>query len=119
MVGEGSGEEKEECLNLAEKLGDKVVTYGPVSQVELSVLMKQSHIFVLPSFFEGLPLVLLEALACGCRLIATALPGIQEILGDMDSMYIRFVELPRLRKVDTPYEEDEERFEENVRNALI
>ena len=119
MVGEGSGEEKEECLNLAEKLGDKVVTYGPVSQVELSVLMKQSHIFVLPSFFEGLPLVVLEALASGCRIVATELPGVSELLGGMHTDYIELVPTPRLRDVDKPVEEDQAGFESNLRKTLL
>ena len=35
---------------------------------------------VLPSFYEGVPLVLAEAAACGCRLVATALPGVREAL---------------------------------------
>ena len=44
-------------------------------------LMKQVDIFVLPSFYEGMPNILLEALACGCQIISTNCAcGTKEIL---------------------------------------
>jgi glycosyltransferase involved in cell wall biosynthesis len=61
---------------------------------------------VLPSFYEGLPLVLMEALACGCRLVATALPGVKEVLGHDDNPMIRLLDLPPLETIDTPYKSD-------------
>jgi len=118
LVGGGDGQEKEECLILANQLGKRVKIHGPVSQVELAKMLKQSHLFVLPSFFEGLPLVLLEALASGCRLVATALPGILEVLGKMDTKYIQLVSLPRFKEVDEPLKEDEKQFEENLTKAI-
>ncbi|WP_054699834.1 glycosyltransferase [Desulfosarcina cetonica] len=75
LVGGGSGSEKAHCLALADRLGTRVTIHGPVSQQRLAEIMQSSHLFVLPSLFEGLPLVILEALASGCRIIATGLPG--------------------------------------------
>jgi len=118
LVGGGAGPEKAECLELARKLGDRVKIYGPVPQTELARVMKSAHIFVLPSFFEGLPLVLPEALACGCRLVSTSLPGVAELFGDFGTDYIRLVAPPRLRNADVPYEEDEEIFETDISEAL-
>ncbi len=118
LVGGGSGAEKQACLRLADKLGERVKVHGAVSQQDLAAIMKQSHIFILPSFYEGLPLVVLEALACGCRVIATRLPGINEILGKLQTRLISLVKIPRLHAIDSPVEEDEKKFEDNLETAL-
>ncbi|MBW2602600.1 MAG: glycosyltransferase family 4 protein [Deltaproteobacteria bacterium] len=120
LLGSGSGEEKEYCLMLAKELGDKVRVYGALSQKSLAKIMRHSHILVLPSFYEGLPLVplvVLEGLASGCRIVATDLPGTKEILGDSDTDFITFVRTPRLRFTDQPYREDEYTFEQNLKKA--
>jgi glycosyltransferase involved in cell wall biosynthesis len=57
---------------------------------------------VLPSFYEGVPLVLAEAAACGCRLVATALPGVVGALAPHLADRLELVPLPRLRRVDEP-----------------
>ncbi len=106
MAGSSTGRELENCLALAQNLGSKVVYHGPLSHEALGDLMRRCHVFVLPSFFEGLPLVLMEALACGCRIITTALPGVREILGhDLGDM-VSFIDLPALKTIDTPHEKD-------------
>ena len=118
LVGGGSGEEQRACLRLAHHLGDRATVHGAISQQDLAAIMKQSHIFVLPSFYEGLPLVVLEALACGCRVIATNLPGINEILGDLQTNIVSLINIPRLHAIDSPVEEDEKQFEDDLKNAL-
>ena len=118
LLGGGSGEEMEYCLRLAKKLGEKVRIYGALPQKSLAKIMRQSHILVLPSFFEGLPLVILEGLASGCRIVATDLPGTKEILGNLDSDIINLVSTPRLRFTDQPYREDEHSFEQNLKKAI-
>ena len=118
LLGSGSGEEKERCLDLAKGLGEKVRVYGALSQKGLAKIMRHSHILVLPSFYEGLPLVILEALASGCRIVATDLPGTEELLGDDDTDIITMVRTPRLRFSDQPYREDEQLFEKNLAKAI-
>ncbi|ABW67856.1 glycosyltransferase family 4 protein [Desulfosudis oleivorans] len=118
LVGGGAGEEADQCWKMAGDLGDRVCVYGAVDQSTLAALMRQSHIFVLPSFFEGLPLVLLEALACGCRVVATDLPGVAEVLDGMDADYISRVHPPGLHTVDKPFTQDLDRFVKDLANVL-
>ncbi len=118
LLGSGSGEEKEHCLMLAKELGEKVRVYGALPQKSLAKIMRQSHILVLPSFYEGLPLVILEGLASGCRIVATDLPGTKEILGNLDTNFISMVTTPRLRFIDQPYREDEFLFEQNLKESI-
>lgn len=118
LVGNGSGEEKESCLMLAKKLGKRVSVHGALSQENLAKVMGQSHILVLPSFYEGLPLVILEGLASGCRIIATDLPGTKEMLGNLDADFINLIKTPRLSFMDQPHREDEKSFEQNLTNTI-
>lgn len=43
--------------------------------------MLSSDIFVLPTYTEGFPNVILEAMACGCAIVTTPVGAIPEILG--------------------------------------
>ena len=103
---------------LAKELGERVRVYGALPQKGLAEIMRHSHILVLPSFYEGLPLVILEGLASGCRIVATDLPGTKEILGNSDTDFITLVRTPRLRFTDQPYREDERSFEQNLKKAI-
>lgn len=106
IAGGGSGPEKDLCLELSKKLGERVTIHGIISHERLSQLMRRAHIFVLPSFFEGLPLVLLESLACGCKIITTDLPGTMELFKDHSSGMVKLVKLPKLMTVDRPDPDD-------------
>ena len=80
--------------------------------------MRRCDIFALPSFFEGLPLVLLEALACGCRIVTTNLPGAKELFAVPHPSMVRMVALPALETVDRPYKADEPLLEQRLAEAL-
>jgi glycosyltransferase involved in cell wall biosynthesis len=47
---------------------------------DASELMQQAAVFVQPSFYEGLPLALQEALYYGCACVATRIPGNVELI---------------------------------------
>ncbi|WP_165043955.1 glycosyltransferase family 4 protein [Adlercreutzia sp. ZJ138] len=92
---------------------------GKVPQDELINSYQRSHVFVLPSFFEGLPLVLIEAMACGCVAVATDLPGVRPWLASVaPDAPILFVQPPRMCNVDEPLEEDLPRFERDIADAI-
>lgn len=79
----GDGEERPRLLELAEELGisDQIDMPGWVDNPY--AYMARAGVFVLSSIFEGLPVALIEALACGCPVAATDCPsGPREILED-------------------------------------
>jgi glycosyltransferase involved in cell wall biosynthesis len=56
--------------------------FPPCSPQALRDQYRQSHVFVFPSFAEGLALVLLEAMACGLPVIASEASGASEVITD-------------------------------------
>ena len=63
-------------------LGKSVQFTGEVSHGQLAQLMGQVSVFVLPTYSEGLPRVIFEAMAAGLPVIATAVSGIPDIVRD-------------------------------------
>lgn len=102
MAGGGSGKEAERLRARCETLGRSVVHHGFVDDDELTELLASASVFVLPSYYEGLPLVLVEAAASGCRLVATELAGVKEVLAPHLGELLHTVPLPAMATVDTP-----------------
>jgi len=118
LIGDSSGTEKEEILALAGQLGDKITLHGSLNPAQLAQILKDSHLFILPSFFEGVPLVVLEALACGCRVITTNLPGIKEVFGQLTCDWLQRVELPEMEAIDRPQPHAEDSFIQTLREKI-
>jgi len=118
LAGSGSGKEAETCLAMAKKAKTAITVHGRISQTELAKLMAKCHLFILPSFFEGLPLVLLEALASGCRIITTDLPGCRELLANASGDLAEMIELPAMTKIDRPNKEDRHMLEAKLATAI-
>lgn len=77
--------------------------HGLMSQPDLADLYRQCDAFVLPSYYEGLPLVLIEAMACGLSTLCTDLPGVQNWLREEIPHYNTvFLPLPRMISADQP-----------------
>jgi len=102
IAGDGSGPEAEGLRRRMVEMSPRVVLHGQLPQTELAALMRRSTVCILPSFYEGLPLVLVEALACGCRLVATELPGIAYQLAPTMGEALELVKLPPMAAIDTP-----------------
>lgn len=63
--------------------GDPRIRFLPAEpQPQLAERLRHTDVFVLPSYFEGLALSGIEALASGCRLVITNLPGLRGFLGE-------------------------------------
>lgn len=79
----GDGELEARLKDLAARLELKNVTFhGRADGAELRDLYRSADIFVLPSEREGMPLVLLEALAAGLPVVATDIPGNRDVIVD-------------------------------------
>ena len=117
----GAGDEGEyqEIRELAEKCPFAVTFAGKITQQELAKKMNRSDVFVLPSFYEGLPLVIIEALACGTYVICTDLPGIRSWIDqNLPDNGVVFVKPPRRVNEDEPVEEELPVFEKKLAGAI-
>lgn len=61
---------------------------GHVPQVELKKIMSRSHVLVLPSIQEGMAMVMAQAMACGCPIIASRNTGAEDLFVDSQQGYI-------------------------------
>lgn len=118
VAGSGTGGEAEE---LAERMSSMhpVVLHGQLTQPALAELMRSCSVMVLPSFYEGVPLVLVEAAACGCRLVSTRLPGVVENLSEVLGEALTLVPMPRLTGIDSPEPDDLPAFVDDLTEAII
>jgi glycosyltransferase involved in cell wall biosynthesis len=80
LVIAGDGPEKARLKQLAEPLGNAVLFVGHIA--DPWPLYHAADIFALPSHSEGFPMVLLEAMAAGTPIVATAVGGVPESLTD-------------------------------------
>lgn len=78
----GEGKEKRRLSQLARELEitSGIRFTGQCSQEQVAELLKQAHVLVHPSHFETFGIVVIEALATGIPVIATACGGPQDIL---------------------------------------
>jgi len=78
----GDGVLRPELERTAARLGiaDRVSFLGAVGQEELRELYEGASIFCLPSFAEGVPVVLMEAMAMGLPVVTTRIAGIPELV---------------------------------------
>lgn len=79
LAGDG---EVEEARRLASRLGiaNRVECPGWLSSNECKKLLAKSDVFVLPSYTEGLPMAILEAMGWGLPVISTPVGGIPEVI---------------------------------------
>ncbi len=83
VVGKAKGEEGAlERLVEQHRLGDRVVFTGVVGEDELVLLYNRAALFIYPSLYEGFGLPPLEAMACGCPVVASNVTAMPEVLGD-------------------------------------
>ncbi|HOX39912.1 MAG TPA: glycosyltransferase family 1 protein [Candidatus Brocadiia bacterium] len=70
------------ALAALKSMGDDVRLLGPVATGDLACLYRSADLMIFPSFAEGFGIPPLEAMACGCPVVASDIPPIVESLGD-------------------------------------
>ena len=112
LVGGGPDRKHLEAEAARRNLGDHVVFHGFTPQDKLDALYRQADIFALPSFAEGVPGVLMEAMALEIPCVSTWITGTPELISngvdgllaapsDVDSFasaICRLIEDPELRR---------------------
>lgn len=97
LVGTGPDRVRLETAVAGHGLGDRIHLRGALNQEGVRQAMDAADIFVLPSLAEGIPVVLMEAMASGLPCISTPVNGIPELIvqgengllavpGDVDSL---------------------------------
>ena len=83
IAGDGPERNRLESLTALLGLRDRVCFLG--ARQNMGDLLSQANFLVLPSRWEGLPLIVLEAMAAGCPIIATSVDGTAEVLRNEES----------------------------------
>lgn len=78
----GEGEDRAHLERQAAPLGEAVRFTGALTQPQVADMLATADAFVLPSFAEGVPVVLMEALASRTPVISTLVAGIPELVED-------------------------------------
>jgi glycosyltransferase involved in cell wall biosynthesis len=82
LVGEGPDRPIIESAIQANNAGRSIHVLPPCAFDDVAVWMAAADLVTLPSYMEGCPNVVLEALACGRPVVATNVGGIPEIMSD-------------------------------------
>lgn len=90
VVGEGVERSSLELLTKQLGLSERIDFVGAIPPDEVKTELSMADIFVLSSHSEGRPNVILEAMAAGCAIISSDLPGVRELLEeDVSGLFYR------------------------------
>jgi glycosyltransferase involved in cell wall biosynthesis len=80
----GDGPDREQLTELAERLAltDRTVFHGALSHGQVRDVLTGASVMCLPSFAEGVPVVLMEAMAMEVPVLTSRIMGIPELLQD-------------------------------------
>ncbi len=109
-----------EAAAAIESSGHDILLLGPLDQQQLAREFSMGDVFVLPSFSEGFPLVLAEAMACGMGAICTDLPGIRPRMEELcPGCPVTFIEPPVMLDPDTPDPARLDEFTDRLCRAIL
>ena len=98
IVGDGPNRSEYEKQVNELGLGDMVKFHGLKTKEEVAGFMRQCDFFVLPSLWENLPCVLIEAMSSGVPVIATDVGGVNEMIDEKVGVLIPPKDVEALEK---------------------
>jgi glycosyltransferase involved in cell wall biosynthesis len=78
----GDGPLRESILFEASRRKIKLEYHEQIANEKLPDILNEHEIFILPSFYEGMPKALLEAMACGLAVVGSHIDGVKELIKD-------------------------------------
>ena len=113
------GCQDEALLGRMDGLPEYAEYLGQIPQASLADVLRRNDVFVLPSYFEGLPLVLIEAMASGAVPVSTDLPGVRAwIDANVSGANVRYVPMPAMKSIDEPTEEGRNAFKNDLADII-
>jgi len=90
LIGFPDEQDRREAENMWQERGlsDKVKMLGWVGEKEKGKKLETAGVFVLPSYGEGMPMGIMEAMAAGVPVVATTVGGIPEEVADGETGYL-------------------------------
>jgi glycosyltransferase involved in cell wall biosynthesis len=88
IVGNGPLKTEIEKLLDQKDLSDKVKISEWIPHDKIPDYLNKLNLLVLPTYTEGFPTIILEAMACGTPVLSTSSGGIFDIINDMESGFI-------------------------------
>lgn len=88
VVGDGPERAGAEALAHAAGIADRVLFTGYQSSAQVAEWLSRADVFVLPSLAEGVPIVLMEAMAAGVPVVATNVGGTSELVVDGENGFL-------------------------------
>ncbi len=117
--GYGNQEEYDTIVEMAKRAPYDVIFAGKLTQTELAKAYNKSHVFIIPSFSEGMPLTMIEAMSCGCKVVITDLPGIKPWVEQrIEKPPVFFVTPPEMVNADEPIPESLVCFEKELAQKI-
>ncbi len=80
LIGDGEMRSQIEALSAQHGLANRITLTGWVDEARIKHELAQAHALVMPSFAEGLPMVVMEAMAAARPVIATYIAGTPELV---------------------------------------
>jgi glycosyltransferase involved in cell wall biosynthesis len=118
LVGGGSDEASLKQRAARIKNSESVIFEGPVNQDYIRNLYSKADLFCIPSLAEGIPVVLMEAMAMGIPCVSTRITGIPELIRDgIDGLLVAPSDLDGLVGALTKLMEDAELRERIAKNG--